>query len=168
MADHDTEKMDGEKKSGGSTKLILMIVIPIILLLLIGAGLYFSGVLNVLIGKKEEAHAEAPPPPPPPKESVFMDLPEMLVNLNTGGKKANFLKLSVSLQIESKEDQDKITKVQPRVLDAYQTYLRELRLEDLRGSGGPFRVKEELLLRINAAVAPVKVEDVLLKEILVQ
>ena len=56
----------------------------------------------------------------------------------------------------------------PRVVDNFQIYLRELRIEDLRGSGGVYRLREELLARVNAAVAPVKVTDVLFKEMLVQ
>jgi flagellar FliL protein len=56
----------------------------------------------------------------------------------------------------------------PRIVDNFQIYLRELRVDDLRGSGGIYRLREELLARVNAAVAPVKVNDVLFKEMLVQ
>ena len=45
---------------------------------------------------------------------------------------------------------------------------RELRKEDLNGSQGVFRLKEELLMRINSSAAPIKVNDVLFKEMLVQ
>ena len=56
----------------------------------------------------------------------------------------------------------------PRVVDNFQTYLRELRLDDLRGSAGMYRLREELLTRINVAVQPSKVSAVLFKEMLVQ
>ena len=46
--------------------------------------------------------------------------------------------------------------------------LRELRLDDLKGSAGVLRLKEELLRRVNVAAAPYKVRDVLLKEMIVQ
>jgi flagellar protein FliL len=58
--------------------------------------------------------------------------------------------------------------VLPRIIDNFQVYLRELRVEDLKGSGGMYRLREELLLRVNAAVAPAKINDVLFKEMLVQ
>jgi flagellar protein FliL len=58
--------------------------------------------------------------------------------------------------------------VMPRVIDNFQVYLRELRVEDLRGSAGVYRLREELLVRVNSAAAPVKVRDVLFKEMLVQ
>ena len=134
-----------------------------LLVLLLGAGayLYFTGTVARLLGHKEE------PPPEVAKPLVFFDLPDFLVNLNASGKKANFLKLTVSLQIDKPEDQMRLQAVLPRIIDNCQIFLRELRVEDLRGSSGIYRLREELLARINA-VSPVKVTDVLFKEMLVQ
>jgi len=56
----------------------------------------------------------------------------------------------------------------PRIIDNFQVYLRELRLEDLRGSAGMYRLREELLTRVVAAAQPVRVKDVLFKEMLIQ
>jgi flagellar FliL protein len=58
--------------------------------------------------------------------------------------------------------------VLPRVMDAFQTYLRELRPTDLDGSAGLYRLKEELTRRVNASIAPSRVNAVLFKEIVVQ
>ena len=44
---------------------------------------------------------------------------------------------------------EQITPVMPRVMDAFQTYLRELRPSDLDGSAGLYRLKEELTRRVN-------------------
>ena len=136
-----------------------------LLVILLGAGgfLYMNGTIAHLLGHKTEEAAVAAPP----KQLVFLDLPDFLVNLNAGGRKSNFLKLTVSLQIEKQEDTAKIQAVLPRIIDNCQIFLRELRIEDLRGAAGIYRLREELLARINA-VAPVKVEDVLFKEMLVQ
>jgi flagellar protein FliL len=141
----------------------LLIAGPVLLVLLLGAGgyLYFNGTVDRLLG-----HQSAPVPDAP-KPLVFFDLPDFLVNLNSSGKKSNFLKLTVSLQIEKPEDQARLQAVLPRIIDNCQIFLRELRVEDLRGSGGLYRLREELLARVNA-VAPVKVDDVLFKEMLVQ
>jgi flagellar FliL protein len=54
------------------------------------------------------------------------------------------------------------------VLDAFQIYLRELRPEDLEGSAGILRVKEELLRRINLAIQPPLATDILFKEVIIQ
>ncbi len=56
----------------------------------------------------------------------------------------------------------------PRVVDSFQVYMRELRIEDLDGSAGMFRIKEELLSRVNAAVYPIEINDILFKEMLIQ
>ncbi len=113
------------------------------------------------MGHKTEAVA------PPPKPLVFFDLPDFLVNLNSGGRKANFLKLTVSLQIDKPEDTLRIQAVLPRIIDNCQIFLRELRVEDLRGPAASIACARSCSTRINA-VSPVKVDDVLFKEMLVQ
>jgi flagellar protein FliL len=92
----------------------------------------------------------------------------MLVNLNSGGKQTNYLRIRIALELESAEATAKVEAVLPRVIDYFQVYLRELRIEDLNGSAGMVRLKEELLTRVNAAVQGAKVNDVLFKEMLVQ
>jgi flagellar FliL protein len=79
-----------------------------------------------------------------------------------------FLKLAVSLELEGEEAKSAIEPVLPRVTDQFQSYLRELRVDDVRGSAGIMRLKEELLRRVNLAVAPTPVHDVLIKEMIVQ
>lgn len=142
-------------------KLLLFIVAPAVLLLG-GASAYFFLFSDDEEGAGvEEVVAEAPP--------VFFDLPEMLVNLASGAEnKPVFLKLAVALELKNAADVLKIEPVLPRVLDNFQTFLRELRIEDLSGSAGMFRLKEELLRRVNLAVAPAQVQDVLFKQMLIQ
>jgi flagellar protein FliL len=152
--------------SGGKRKLIIIAVGAIGLLLVSGAVLYFTGVVDKFIGHKEAAAEKAAPAVAP--VAVFFDLPDLLVNLNTNGRKASFLKLSVSLELERADDLARLQAVMPRIIDNFQVYLRELRVEDLRGSSGIYRLREELLTRVNTAVAPVRVRDVLFKEMLVQ
>jgi len=102
---------------------------------------------------------------------VFFDVPDILVNVSMAGGKPAFLKLAVSLEVEggSKEEvAQKLDPIMPRIVDQLQTYLRELRMEDLSGSAALFRLKEELLRRINVAAAPVEVKGVLFREMIVQ
>jgi len=146
-------------------KLMLLAIAALLLLVITGVVLYFIGITDKFVGHKEPAKVEEKAAPPP---TVFYDLPDLLVNLNTNGRKASFLKLSVSLELERAEDLPRLQAVMPRIVDNFQVYLRELRVEDLRGSGGIYRLREELLARVNAAAAPIKVVDVLFKEMLVQ
>ena len=117
-------------------------------------------------GHGEEAHAEAAAPPKP---AIFIDVPEMLVNLvGAPGERVQYLKVKIVLEIKEEKQVETIKPSLPRITDLFQTYLRELRPSDLNGSAGFFRLKEELTKRVNAAVSPNQVSAVLFKEVLVQ
>lgn len=165
----------GKGKKGGKKKLILL-AIPLVLLLG-GAGAYFAGLLDPLLGKTEEAGGEhgaaeggheTKPAEEHAADPIFFDMPDMLVNLHTTGNRAAYLKIKLSLQFKDPAVTAVLQKVQPRLVDSFQIYLRELRLEDLEGSAGLMRLKEELLARANQLMAPAVIDDVLFKEMLVQ
>jgi flagellar FliL protein len=162
-ADENKEDQPAEperKRMAGRT-LVLFIVLPLVVVLAAGGGAtwYFR---TALFG-----HAEAPKPTGS-MVTLFYDLPEMLVNLNTKGKQAAYLKLKIALELDDPTTVPKLERLMPRIVDNFQVYLRELRSEDLTGSAGLYRLREELLLRVNTAVAPARISDVLFKEMLVQ
>lgn len=158
--------------SGKMKKILLFIVLPLLLVVGGGAGAYFSGAADPLFkmfsggGKKPAAEEAASGHPAGP--AVFYDLPEMLVNLNTPGRKQTFLKIRVALELADPLDVKQVEQVMPRIIDNFQVYLRELRVEDLQGASGLYRLREQLLDRVKAAAKPAKVQDVLFKEMLVQ
>lgn len=156
-----------EASSAGRKRLLIIIILAVILVVGGIAGAYFMGYLNPLIEKLTGKDSEAVTSQQS-RESVFMDLPELLVNLNTGGRRTSFIKMKVTLEVDRKEFVPVIEKLMPRIIDNFQVYLRELKLEDLRGSVGMYRLREEMLLRVNTAAAPAQVNDVLFKEILIQ
>lgn len=160
------EQQEGRRRLAGK-KLVLFVILPALLLLFGGGGGAAYFFMSAGDEESEQAAAEAAQAVAS-RTAVFYDLPEMLVNLNASGKRTNYLKLIVALELEKKEDVTQIEAVLPRVVDNFQIYLRELRLEDLNGSAGLMRLKEELLVRINVAAETVPVRDVLFKEMLVQ
>ena len=166
------EEGEEEEGSGKSGRKRLLIVIAAVLVLILGgaAAAYFTGLLQPVIDMLggKDAPVEDPNAPAVSGDAVFYDLAEMLVNINTGGRKSVYLKIRVSLELENTDDIVHIEAVMPRIIDNFQVYLRELRIEDLKGSAGMYRLREELLKRVNVAVAPAKVNDVLFKEMLVQ
>jgi len=165
----------GGGSSGGGKKKLLFILVPVLVLIGAASAAYFLGLADPLLKMFHKKEAAAPAaaedtakPGQPAPQAVFYDLPEILVNLNSNGRKQNFLKIRVSLELESPLDVPKIESVMPRIIDNFQVYLRELRIEDLQGSAGLLRLREELLTRVNSSVKPAKVNDVLFKEMLVQ
>ena len=113
----------------------------------------------------EEMHAEAPAA----KAPVFVEVPDMLVNLvGAPGERVQYLKVKVVLEVKEEKQVETIKPSMPRVTDLFQTYLRELRPTDINGSAGLFRLKEELTRRVNVALAPSQVNAVLFKEIVIQ
>ena len=131
-----------------------------------GAGVWFSGLLgagtggSAAVAAHDDSVAGATP--------IFYGLPEILVSLNTGERRSTFLKARLSLELASPADQARIERLLPRILDYCHVFLRELRVEEARGSAGNARLREELLRRIAAAVEPVPVRDVLFDELFVQ
>ena len=99
---------------------------------------------------------------------AFLEIPNMLINLSGQDEQPRYLRLKVQLELEDQADLAAVQAVMPRVVDQFQTYLRELRIKDLRGSAGIYRLQMELLSRVNAAAAPTEVKDVLFQEILIQ
>ena len=165
-----TDGEEGEKSASGrripGKKLVLFIVLPLLLIGGAGGGIYASGLLDSLLGIEEhdeELMAEEEMGP-----SVYYEVPEMLVNLSTTGRRVGYLKLSVSLEVASKEDFPSLDAILPRIVDGFQVYLRELRVEDLQGSAGLQRLREELFMRVANAAAPIVVRDVLFREMLIQ
>jgi flagellar FliL protein len=158
------------KKGLSGKKLVLLVILPLLLLGGGGAGAYFGGFLDPFLGKAggheaavdegETLHARG--------STTFYELPEMLVNLESSGRRTNYLKLVLALELEDDDDVAELEDVLPRIVDNFQVYLRELRIEDLHGSAGMQRLREELLLRVNASTKTARVRDVLFKEMLVQ
>ncbi len=186
--DAGAEGAEGGEGGGGSKKKLIIIIVVLLLVLAgAGAGLYFSGFLDKMLGKgeaTEERHEAAEGDEAPVEEvctkgedgkevcgppgAQFLKIPDMIVNLNSEDGTPRYLRLSVQLELKSPEDVAAVEKVLPRVVDQFQTYLRELRVRDLRGSAGIYRLQMELLARVNQAAYPVEVQDVLFQEILIQ
>lgn len=116
------------------------------------------------------AHAEADAPVTAKKTVTMLDVREMTVNLmaEPNQDRARFLKFSAALEIGDPKIAAEIRPLLPRVEDVLQVLLRQLRVTDLEGSAGMYRLREELLRRVNLAVYPAKVDAVLFKDFVVQ
>ena len=195
---------DGDDDEGGGKKKLLIIGGVVVLLIGAGAGLFFTGMLDGLLGKdaaaegeehagehgddhgkKDDGHGKKKGKKKDKHakkggdhgdghgdgygggDGAFLEIPTMTVNLYADDGQPRYLRLKVQLELADPSEKGDIEAAMPRVIDQFQTYLRELRVQDLRGSAGLYRLQTELLWRVNQAADPVEVKDVLFQEILI-
>lgn len=174
QVDEDFGDDEDEEGGGGKKKLIMIIAIVLLIIIAAVAGAFFAGVFD----DAPEEEGEPVPQTAAEQEAAdvaaalsgaitYYEIPDLTVNLNTGGKQKSYLKVKIKLELEDPQAMQALEEKLPRVMDNFQVYLRELRLKDLEGSAGINRLKEELLRRVNKAVRPVVVKDVLFQEVLV-
>lgn len=188
------EGAEGEGAAKKGKKKLLFIIIGVVLLLVIG-GVLASGILGG--GEKKESGEEVEGDSHAAAESkddghgskdnghggggghgeegkvdankpVYYELPQFLVNLSTNNGRVSFIKMSVTLELKNHAASGVIDANKPRVVDLFNTYLRELRASDVEGSAGVYRLRDELLARLNATIEGETVKDVLFTELIVQ
>ncbi|MFC4169512.1 flagellar basal body-associated FliL family protein [Teichococcus aestuarii] len=158
------EKAPKEKTGGGRRKAVLLAAAAVLLLGGGGAGARRGGLLPWPApwpGAAAPAEAKAAPP-------VFVEVPDIIANLNTAARRQTFIKLRAKLEVEGPAQAAALQASMPRLLDIFTTYLRETRPEELRGSAGTHRLREEMMARANVAASPVRVTDVLFVELVMQ
>jgi flagellar FliL protein len=164
MADNEAEgAAESAEAPAPKGKLKLILAVVAVLAIAGGGATWFF----FLRHHNEEMRAEAVAPPPKPP--VYVEVPDLLVNLiGLPGERVQYLKAKIVLEVKEEKQAEAIKPSLPRVTDIFQTYMRELRPSDLNGSAGLFRLKEDLTRRVNAAVAPNQVSAVLFKEVVIQ
>ncbi|MBX9696950.1 MAG: flagellar basal body-associated FliL family protein [Alphaproteobacteria bacterium] len=186
----DAEIID-EKK--GSNKLVL-ILIPLLTIVGVCAGVFLGPTLKSMLGmgrtaekgegshpeKKETGHEGAEDsggdnepvskkPAVDPKLITFIPVPDVLVNLKTDNKsRPVFLKVSIALEIHDPHEKEAVEALRPKVVDQMQLFLRDLDVADVTGANNLQRLRRELHMRVNNVTSPIKVDDVLIKDFLVQ
>jgi flagellar FliL protein len=174
------EGAEGEAAPKKGKKKLLFIIGGLVAALAIGGGLFFAGIIG---GKKSDTEAVAEGEAGEHGEAkegehgegaavihapVYYELPQFLVNLNSTTSRVSFLKMSVTLELRDAEAVKIIDANKPRVQDTFNTYLRELRAPDLQGSAGIYRLRTELIARLNSTIEEGIVKDILFGEIIVQ
>ena len=151
---------EGEAKARSKKPLILGAAALVALSALGGGGYWFYAHRS-----SEAAEAQKTVKP-----VAFVDIREMMINLanEPNQERPKVLKFRAALEVKDQKLIAEIQPLLPRIEDAFQVFVRELRASDLEGSAGVYRLREELLRRVNVAVYPAKVDAVLFKDIIVQ
>jgi flagellar FliL protein len=184
----DDEAVEGEGaegEAGGKKKppMMLIIIGAVVLVLVLGGGA--AAYFLFLAPHKPAASAAAKPKKEAKKGGdkkddktgaqvsdgpdgvVFYTPPDVVVNMQTADGRPTFLKLKLTFELPDHDTADTLDENMPRLQDMFQTFLRELRPEDLTGSQGSYQLRMELLRRVNLVIAPAKINTVLIEEMLI-
>ncbi len=150
-------------KARGKLKLILGAGGVLLLAAVVGA-LWFSGLLSHGrgggVGHQKTAAVQARP--------VLVAVPDIVTNLDSGTRRSVFIRVKAKIEVPGTADAAVIAADMPAILDAFQTYIRSMRPEEVHGGEGTYRLKEGLMNRIDIIAAPVQVLDILFLEMVVQ
>lgn len=147
-----------------------IIIVAGLVLVVAGAGmaLTVTGFLPKLLGMKPPegtiaAKVEKETPKEPLVPERYFDIPPMIISLDTQGHGNRILQLGVSLLMEKREDVGKMHALIPLLIDAVQVYVRTLPISETASVARLSAHRGDMLVRINAAIAPIKVEELNLR-----
>jgi len=186
----DADAPEGEDGAEGAPKkkipLMFLIVGGVGALVIIGGGVTAFLLMSGGHDKPADAHAKAEKPkkeekkggkdakdkgPNPisqgPDGVVYYAMPDLVANIQAADGRPTYLKLKLALELKDESVAESIEPNMPRLTDMLQTFLRELRPEDLAGSQGNYQIRMEILRRVNLVIAPAKVNAVLIEEMLI-
>jgi len=186
------EEVEGEVAEGEGKKklpLKLIIIAAAVAVLVLGGG---GTAAFLLLGHKPPAAADAHKAKPKkddkkkgdkkddkkddkngaqiadgPDGVVFYTPPDIVVNMQTADGRPAFLKLKLTFEVADPTLTDTLDEDMPRLQDMFQTFLRELRPEDLQGSQGSYQLRMELKRRVDLVIAPAQINNVLIEEMLI-
>ena len=171
----ETSEADGGGEAPKARRVsIKLLVLGMLLVLGLLGGAGAAAWLSGMVPWSSPAAATAVPDQDPvadipePAEIQFVDMPDMVVNLNVDSRRLRFLKFGAALEVLGETEAAQIERFLPRIIDNVHMYLRSFDPEQLSGPQSVYGVKVDLIARINQVVAPAEIRDVLIKEMLIQ
>ena len=155
-----------------SSKLPIIIGGVVGLLVIVGVVIFFTPIGKKLTGggeehtKKKEKVEEAKEAKEAkkPEEIAFIKVPGIVVNLRSDTKQKHVLKIEIAVEINEAKDKEAVENLRPRIVDQMQSFLRELEYEDVNAVGAFENIRQELYPRVCSAVAPIKINSILINE----
>lgn len=165
MADDQARGGEGAAEPTKKSKKFLFIIL-LVAIILLGAGGFFAYTQFL-----------APKPPPEPVAVNPADMPETVGEIvtlepfvvNLADPKGNrYLKMKISLELETVEAAERANKVTPKLRDIVIMMLTSLSFEEVMTPEGKLRIRDELLERFNRVVRPDKIKNIYFSEFVVQ
>ena len=157
--DDASEKPQGKLAAKLAGKMKYIIIAAVVLVLAgAGTGLYFMGFFTV--HKSYETSMQLPGAP------VYYEMKTMTVNLKPSAQRARpFIRLTLQVELQGESAKKAFIDNETKIVDTMQTHLRGVQYEELNGTEGTERLREDLTIIINRIIQPERAITVLYKDI---
>ncbi|MBC8316846.1 MAG: flagellar basal body-associated FliL family protein [Desulfobulbaceae bacterium] len=166
MADEATENTENENKPQKKSKLLLFIILALVILLLAGGGFFAYTTFLTTTSETTRQTAELATDMPDPVGEIIT-LEPFVVNL-ADPKGKRYLKLKLSLELDTLEAAERAQKIAPKLRDIVIMMLTSLAFEEVMTPEGKLRIRDELMERFNRAARPDKIKNIYFSEFVVQ
>jgi len=98
------------------------------------------------------------------RDAAYVDVPRMTVSL--GGSASTRIQVDITLEVP-KKDADVLEGYLPKIMDRLNVYLPKIKADELKNPDAMFMLHKEMLYQINNIGIPVKVNDVVLQNLVI-
>lgn len=159
--DKEEEKKPGLKDKLAAHKAMIISVLFLVIIAGAVAGLYFTGMLTA---KKPHEISLALP-----DEAVFHEIPKITVDLKPSPKHPRpFIRLVMQVELQGETAKTAFIEREAKILDAMQTHLRTLTVQELQDTDGTERLRTDLLMVIGNVIRPERAITIYYKEIMIR
>ena len=151
----------GLKAKLAKNKLVVIIVLFVLIIGGAVAGMYFTGMLTA---KKPHEMSMVLP-----DEPVFVDIAKITVDLRPSPKHPRpFIRLVMQAELQGESAKTAFVDREAKILDAIQSHLRTLTVDELQDAAGTQRLRTDLVLIIDNIIKPERAITVYYKEIMIR
>lgn len=157
MAATETEPPAPKKKRSK-----LPLVLGVVLALALGGGGFYAVYSGMILGQGDQQLTGEETNPAPLPDIAFLPMEPLVVSLGATAS-ARHLRFAGQLEVE-KQHQAEVALLMPRVLDVLNGYLRALDVAELEDRTALFRLRSQMLRRIQIVTGEGRVRDLLVTE----
>ena len=139
----------------------LPLIIGLVLFLVLGGGGFYAVYSGMILGHATpEAHAAEGHDAAP--EVAFVPIAPVTISLGKASEN-HHLRFTAQLEV-TKETEEEVTSLVPRILDVLNGYLRAVEIAELEDPDALVRLRSQMLRRIQIVTGEARVRDLLVTE----
>lgn len=151
-----------------SKKLLIFIIIGVVVLIGAGAATYFLLFSSSSPQQEEERVVEYTP--------TYFPVPDIKLRMRYLDKSIGYMVVGLTLRIPKDSNPEDYKQREPEILDTLHTFIGSLNLDDFTPESfnrfstpvGLERVRQNIVVRLNTVLSPLKVDTVLFRKLITQ